>query len=426
MSGRRVVVTGIGIVSPSGVGLEQFAVGNASGRSCVEPYPVSFPELKSRIAAQVRDFDPGHFGFARAEMEGLDRYARFGLVAARLAIDDAGLGATDCGVAAADVGVSFATAIGGTPLMEEVFVRLTGAGEHLLRFESIGPGLYEASMFNSVAGRIGALLGAENACLTVSTGCTAGLDAIGHGYETVAAGDARVVIAGAAEAPLTGITFAAFDVIGALSRCNETPERASRPFDGWRDGFVLSEGAALLVLEELEHARRRGARIYGEVLSFASLNNAYHMTDLPPDGTAMAWMIEDALCLAGIGPEAVDYVNAHGSSTPQNDVFETNAYKQALGETAYRIPVSSTKGMIGHPLSSASAIGTVSALLAIRDAFVPPTINHEHPCVECDLDYVPNLGRRARVDTCLVTASGFSGIHSALVLRRGPETGVRV
>jgi 3-oxoacyl-(acyl-carrier-protein) synthase len=408
-----VAVTGLGVVAPGGQNAEAFHAQCLAGRSSIR---TCLPDLVDgpRLAGIVDEWSP------KEEDEGLDRFAILALRAAREAITHARLIEHDTrpvsGVRGEDIGVTFATAIGGTPMMERVFARLTDRGRRQLPFENPGPRLYEASMFNSVAARIGALAGAQNACLTVSTGCTAGIDAIGWAYESIVSGDARVMIAGAAEAPFANITFASFDIIGALSKRTADPKHASRPFDRERDGFVLAEGAAFVVLEDLEHARARGAAVLAEVMGFSSVNNAYHMTDLAPDGVPLGTALQQLLAMAGLSSRELSYVNAHGSSTPQNDVFETNAYKLAFGANAYNIPASSTKSMIGHPLSAASALGTICAIQSMRTGMLPPTINYSVPDPECDLDYVQNEARPARVEKAVVTASGFSGIHSALLL----------
>jgi 3-oxoacyl-(acyl-carrier-protein) synthase len=240
---------------------------------------------------------------------------------------------------------------------------------------------------------------------------------LGLAFDLVRTGELDIAVGGAAEAPLCGISYATLDIIGALARVDCAPEHASRPFDARRGGFVLSEGAATLVLEDMEHALRRGTHIYGEVVACASLNNAYHMNDLASDGDAMAAVITRCLETSGVDPTTIDYINAHGSSTAQNDIFETHAFKTVFGEGAYEIPISSTKSMIGHSLSSASLVAVIATLGAMRLGMIPPTINYEEPDPECDLDYVPNHARPAQVDTALVTASGFGGIHSCAVLR---------
>jgi 3-oxoacyl-(acyl-carrier-protein) synthase len=332
-----------------------------------------------------------------------------------MAVEDSGLdfGKLDRTRAA----VTLANAICGTKWMEEEFLRVTGGGKLPIDPALSTPYLYDASIFNSPSNFIAAEYGLMGGACVLSTGCTAGTDSVAYAYETIKLDEADVVITGASEAPLTPIALAAFDVIKALSKHNDEPEAASRPFDRTRNGFVLSEGCGVLILEEYEHAKKRGANIYGEVCGFGSTSNAFHMTDLPPDGDALGRSLTLALDDAGINPDDVDYINSHGSSTQQNDVFETSAIKMALGEHAYKVPVSAVKSMIGHPLAAANAVELCLSAMVMRRGIIPPTINYREPDPECDLDYVPNTAREQKVTCALKTSSGFSGIHSSLVLR---------
>jgi 3-oxoacyl-(acyl-carrier-protein) synthase len=273
-------------------------------------------------------------------------------------------------------------------------------------------------MFNTPSSEIAAKYGLRGVCNTISTGCTAGTDSVGFSMETIMDGDADIMITGASEAPICPMTFACFDTVNVLSTLNDEPEKASRPFDAGRNGFVISEGAGILVVEELEHALKRGARIYAEVVGFGTTNNAFHMTDLPPEGDAKAKCIRLALEDAGIKPTDIDYINGHGSSTRQNDVFETNAYKMVFGDHAYNIAITSLKSMIGHPLAGANGVELVISSLTMERDIIPPTINQIERDPQCDLDYVPNKARQKKVKYLLKTSSGFSGIHSAMVLKR--------
>ncbi|MDP4144216.1 MAG: beta-ketoacyl-[acyl-carrier-protein] synthase family protein [Bacillota bacterium] len=416
---NRVVITGLGVIAPSGIGKEEFWSNTREGKSFSRRLefselpgdysrPDDLPDVKSRVNAQVE-------GFQTDEFQGKERYIQFALEGASLAIKDSGIDVE--AINNDDMGVVFSTAIGGSPYMDSEFYKLTDKGSKELKFQCEDNLLYEASMFNTAARLISQKYNCGNVCTTVSTGCTGGLDAIGYAYDTIRCGEAKVLIAGTAEAPLSPLSFAAFDVINALTKNNEDFKKASRPFDVKRSGFVFSEGCGIVVLEELEHALARKAHIYGEVVGFSSGNNAYHMTDLPKDGSALGDVILKALEQNNSGKH-VDYINAHGSSTPQNDVFETDAYKYAFGSDVYNIPISASKSMIGHPLSSASSIGLISALLAMENKFLPPTINYESPDPRCDLDYIPNVGRHKDVESVLITASGFSGIHSAMILKK--------
>jgi len=414
---KRVVVTGIGVLSPNGIGKEAFFEGMISGKSAIRKvtdFDVS--QFHSQIAAQIKDFDPFYFGLTKEEVERMDRYVQFAVACVEMAIEDAKMLLHK--EEKERIGVCLANAICGTRYMEEEFLRVTNGGKEPIDPRKARPYLYDASMFNTPSSEITARYQLKGVCTTVSTGCTAGTDAVGFAYEAIQNGEADIMITGAAEAPLCPITFAAFDVLKVISARNEEPEKASRPFDKERDGFVLSEGCGILILEELNHALKRGAHIYCEVTGFGTCCNAYHMTDLPADGESMAASINFALKDAQLAPESIGYINAHGSSTKQNDVFETNAYKKAFGKKAYDIPISSLKSMIGHPLAAANSIELVACALVFERDILPPTINQEVPDPACDLDYIANKAREKRVNHILKTSSGFSGIHSSMILSR--------
>lgn len=418
---RRVVVTGVGIISPNGIGKENCWKSMTNGISAVKrvtEFDVSM--FNTKIAAQVRDFDPIKLGLTKDEAIRTDRYVQFALVAARMALEDSGLNLNK--VNRDRIGVSLANAICGTKYMEEEFALVTDSGKHPIDPTIVRPDLYDASMFNTPSSEIAAKYGLQGICNTISTGCTAGTDAVGFSLEAIQDGDADIMVTGASEAPITPITFGAFDTVNVLSVHNDFPEKASRPFDAKRNGFVISEGAGLLIVEELEHAKKRGAKIYCEVLGFGTTCNAYHMTDLPPEGDAKAACIRLALEDAEVDPKQIDYINAHGSSTRQNDVFETNAYKMVFGDYAYKVPISSLKSMIGHPLAAANGIELAMGSLIFERNILPPTINQENPDPQCDLDYIPNKSREKKVNYMLKTSSGFSGIHSAMVLKRFKES----
>jgi len=414
---RRVVITGVGLVAPNGIGKEACYNAMINGVSAVKrvtEFDVSL--FNTKIAAQVRDFDPLVLGLTREEAVRMDRYVQFAMVAARMALEDAKVNLSKIDLER--MGVSLANAICGTKYMEEEFALVTDSGKNPINPAVVRPDLYDAAMFNTPSSEIAARYGLKGVCNTISTGCTAGTDSIGFSFETIKDGDADILISGASEAPITPITFGAFDTVNVLSVTNDTPEKASRPFDSKRNGFVISEGAGLVIVEELQHALNRGARIYCEILGWGTTCNAFHMTDLPPEGDAMADSITLAMKDAGIMPQDIDYINAHGSSTKQNDVFETNAYKMALGEWAYKIPISSVKSMIGHPLAGANGVEIALSSMIFERNILPPTINQEFPDPECDLDYIPNTCREKKIDVLLKTSSGFSGIHSAMILRR--------
>ena len=417
MGKRRVVITGIGTVSPNGIGKENVWKGMSNGVSGVrrvDGFDVSV--FNTKIAAEVRDFDPFKLGLTHEEAMRMDRYVQFGVVAGDMAIKDSGLDFSKENPER--VGVCLANAICGTKYMEEEFALVTEDGKKPIDPSKVRPDLYDAAMFNTPSIELNSRYGLKGVCSTLSTGCTAGTDSLGFGLETIQDGEHDVMICGAAEAPLTPITFGAFDVVNVLSVRNDEPKKASRPFDNKRDGFVLGEGAGILVLEEFNHAIKRNARIYCEVIGFGTSCNAFHMTDLPGDGQAMVSCITLALKDAGIKPTEVDYINAHGSSTRMNDIFETSAYKTVFGDYAYKLPASSFKSMIGHPLAAANAIELTVCAMIFEKNILPPTINQEEKDPQCDLYYIPNKAIAKKVNMILKTSSGFSGIHSSLLLKR--------
>ncbi|MDD5505243.1 MAG: beta-ketoacyl-[acyl-carrier-protein] synthase family protein [Candidatus Omnitrophica bacterium] len=417
MSKYRVVITGIGVISPNGIGKknawEAFS-GGKSGVRLVEGFDVSV--FNTKIASQVRDFDPFKLGLTHKEAMRMDRYVQFGVAAGKMAIEDSKLNFPK--EDPRRIGVCLANAICGTKYMEEEFALVTEDGKKPIDPDLVRPDLYDAAMFNTPSIEISARFGLKGICNTISTGCTAGTDSLGFGLETIQDGEQDVMICGAAEAPLTPITFGAFDVVNVLSVHNDEPQKASRPFDNKRDGFVLGEGAGILVLEELTHALKRNAPIYCEVLGFGTSCNAFHMTDLPSDGQAMETCIALALKDADVKPEEIDYINAHGSSTRMNDIFESNAYKAIFGQYAYKLPISSFKSMIGHPLAAANAIEMTIASMIFEKNILPPTINQEEKDPQCDLYYIPNQAIAKKVNMIIKTSSGFSGIHSSLILKR--------
>ncbi|MET9497755.1 beta-ketoacyl-[acyl-carrier-protein] synthase family protein [Streptomyces sp. NPDC006552] len=411
---RRVVITGIGVVAPGGVGREAFWSLLSEGRTATRRITLfDAATFRSQIAAEA-DFDPAAHGFAPAEARRLDRVAQFALVAAREAVADSGLAG---GADGERTGVTLGTAVGCSTGLDEVYGHVSEAGsrwliDHTRAEARLGDYLVPSSVAAEVARDSGAL----GPVSVVSTGCTSGLDALGHAVELIREGSADVMVAGAAEAPITPITLASFDAIRATSVHNDDPGTASRPFDRTRNGFVLGEGSAVLVLEEYERALRRGARVYAEIAGFATRSNAYHMTGLRLDGDEMAEAIRIALDEARLDATAVDYVNAHGSGTRQNDQHETAAFKTSLGQHAHRVPVSSIKSMIGHSLGAIGALEIAASALAITHDTVPPTANLHDPDPACDLDYTPLTAREQRTDTVLSVGSGFGGFQSAMVL----------
>jgi 3-oxoacyl-(acyl-carrier-protein) synthase len=424
---ERIVVTGLGVIAPNGTSIERFWANCCAGRSGVArigDFDVS--RYSSQVAGIVTDFDPAKWGIDAEHCATLDRHALFALAASADAVDQAGLASPT--IDRDRLGVCIATAIAGTKFMEEEFLRRTEGAREAFDETRVDPLVTTNTCFHLAATEVARRWGARGPVHALATGCTGGLDALGHAAELIRSGAADVVIAGAAEAPLTPIALAAFDVIGAIvSDRNEDPTRASRPYDKHRAGFVLGEGCGILVLERLAHAEARGAPVLAELSGFGSTCNAYHMTDLAPDGNDLHRAMKIAMADAHARAEAIDHVNAHGSSTQQNDVNETNAVKQTLGAHAYTIPICSLKSIVGHALAAANAIEAVAAVLSILHQTTPPTINLETPDPDCDLDYVRDGARTVVIDHVLKDASGFSGIHSAVVLSRHchPETGAR-
>jgi len=412
---RRVVITGLGVISAAGEEKNEFYNTLIDGRACierVENFDVSL--FLSKIASQDLKFDPLKFGIT--EHERMDRYVQFGVAAAKGAVEDAKIDLKT--LSSRKSGVVLANAICGTRLMEEEFLLVTDWGKNPIDPRKVRPYLYDAAMFNSPSAEISAVYETQGINCTISTGCTAGTDSLGFAFELIREGKQDLIIAGASEAPITSISFGAFDVVAVLAKNNEEPHKASRPFDNKRNGFVLSEAAGVLIMEELEHAKKRGAHIYAEVMGYGTSCNAYHMTDLPENGEPMAICMNEAIKEAGIKKEQIGYINAHGSSTRQNDAFETDAYKQVFGDFAYKIPISSIKSMIGHPLAAANAVESVLCCMIFEKGYLPPTINQEEPDPKCDLDYIPNKKRKLMPEYILKTSSGFSGIHSSIIFKR--------
>jgi act minimal PKS ketosynthase (KS/KS alpha) len=415
VNARRVVITGIEVIAPGGVGKEKFWSLLSEGRTATRGITFFDPTpFRSRVAAEA-DFDPYAHGLSPQEVRRLDRAAQFAVVAARCAVADSGidLGALD----PYRVGVTVGSAVGATTALDEEYRVVSDGGRlGLVDHTYAVPHLYNHMVPSSFATEVAWAVGAEGPSTVISTGCTSGIDSIGYAVELVREGSADVVVAGSSDAPISPITMACFDAIKATTPRYDEPGCASRPFDATRNGFVLGEGSAFFVLEELDSARKRGAHIYAEIAGYANRSNAYHMTGLRPDGLEMAEAITLALDEARLNPEAIDYVNAHGSGTKQNDRHETAAFKRSLGEHAYRTPVSSIKSMVGHSLGAIGSIEIAASALAMEYNMVPPTANLHTPDPECDLDYVPVVARAQRTDAVLTVGSGFGGFQSAMVL----------
>jgi minimal PKS ketosynthase (KS/KS alpha) len=413
---RRVVITGIGVLAPGGSGTKSFWTLLTSGRTATRRISFFDPSpFRSQMAGEI-DFDPAAAGLTPREIRRLDRAAQFAVVAARECVLDSGLAFAD--LDPARVGVSVGSAVGATTSLEREYLVLSDSGrEWMVDPAYASPHLYDYFVPSSMAAEVAREVGAEGPAAIVSSGCTSGLDSVGYAQQLIAEGTVDAMLAGASDAPISPIAVSCFDAIKATSPRNDEPETASRPFDLRRNGFVLAEGAAMFVLEEYEHAKARGAHMYAEITGYATRCNGYHMTGLKPDGREMSAAIDRALADSRLAPEAVDYINAHGSGTKQNDRHETAAFKRSLGDHAYRVPVSSIKSMIGHSLGAIGSIEIAACALAIENNVVPPTANLHERDPQCDLDYVPLEAREHRVDTVLSVGSGFGGFQSAMVLR---------
>ncbi|PSL05992.1 act minimal PKS ketosynthase (KS/KS alpha) [Haloactinopolyspora alba] len=414
---RRVVITGIGVVAPGGVNTKEFWALLSDGRTATRTISFFDPgPFRSHVAAEV-DFDPEMHGLSPQESRRMDRAAQFAVVTAGQAVIDSGVdpAATD----PHRLGITVGSAVGATMGLDREYRVVSDGGRlDVVDHAYVVPHLYDYFVPSSFAKEVAHAVGAEGPAAVVSTGCTSGLDAVGHATDVIREGGADLMIAGGADAPISPITVACFDAIKATTPRNDDPQHASRPFDGTRNGFVLGEGAAMFVLEEYERARSRGAHPYAEIAGFATRCNAYHMTGLRADGREMAAAIDAALAEARLDPERIDYVNAHGSGTKQNDRHETAAFKRSLGQYAYRTPVSSIKSMVGHSLGAIGSIEIAASALAIENNVVPPTANLHEPDPECDLDYVPLESRQWPTDAVLSVGSGFGGFQSAMVLGR--------
>lgn len=409
---RRVVVTGLGVITPIGVGKEAMWSGLQQGRSAVGEVTRFDPSLfRSRNAAEVRDFVvTDHLEEKRAKR--LDRFGAFSVVAARQALADAGI---DLAQEDRDrIGAMMGTALGGVAYGEAQNVLFYRDG-----IRAVDATLALAVFGGAASCNIAIECGVTGPNSTNAMSCASGTIAIGDAFRQVRDGYADVMICGGSEAPLAPLCFGAFALIRAMSTRNDDPTSASRPFDKDRDGFVMGEGAAVLILEERARAVARGARIYAEMMGFGSTNDAHHMTAPRPDGSQAARAMRLALADAQLQPHEVGYINAHGSSTPLNDPTETTAIKQVLGEHAYRIPVSGTKGYYGHALGASGAIEAAICALSLNREWLPPTVNLSVPDAMCDLDFVPHTGRPARVEHVISNSFGFGGINAALVMRRG-------
>jgi 3-oxoacyl-[acyl-carrier-protein] synthase II len=416
---RRVVITGLGALTPLGNTLDEFWTGLREGRSGIGPITKFDADVKdergeyrfpTRIAGEIRNFDPLRF-VDRKEARRLDLYLQYAMAASVMAVEDAGL---DTGkVDATRFGVLIGSGIGGISTLLESHQALLSKGP-----DRVSPFFIPMLIINMAAGLVSMRFGAKGPNSAVVTACATGNHAIGDAHKIIQRGDADVMIAGGAEAIIVPLTIAGFCAMKAMSTRNDEPAKASRPFDMYRDGFVCGEGAGIVVLEDLGHAAARDARIYAEVIGYGMTGDAHHMTAPDPEGDGAMRAMAAALADAGISPSDVGYVNAHGTSTPYNDKFETIAIKRVFGDHAHRLAISSTKSMTGHLLGAAGGIEAIASVLALHHGVLPPTINYEARDPDCDLDYVPNQARKQDVEIAISNAFGFGGTNATLALRK--------
>jgi 3-oxoacyl-[acyl-carrier-protein] synthase II len=416
-NGKRVVVTGMGAISPVGLNIPDMWQALIAGKSGInyisgfDPTP-----LETKFAAEAKDFDPLMY-VDRKEARRMDRFTQFAVAASIQAVESANLKINNGNTE--DTGVIIGSSVGGLLSISEQLKILNEAGP-----KRISPILAPTMTGDAPSVQVSLVLGTKGLSYSPSSACSSGSDAIGQAYQAIKAGDARVMIAGGAEAPVVPLIVAAFNSLRALSTCNNGVQAACRPFDAERDGFVLGEGAAIMIIEDAEHALKRGAPILAELVSYSATSDAFHLTQPSPEGEGAARALRLALARANLTPGDIDYINAHGTATLLNDRTETQAIKRAFngnGNSAYRIPISATKSMTGHLIGAAGSLEAIVAVLAINHDIVPPTINLNHPDPECDLDYVPNKARPVKVKTAMSNSFGFGGHNSVLIFREYPR-----
>lgn len=408
---RRVVVTGLGMITPLGLDVESTWSAILAGKSGVAPINhFDASDLSCQICSSVKGFDASTY-MSEKDARKRDIFIQYGMAAAMQAITDAGLTVTEAN--AHRIGLAVGSGIGGLPSIEKHHAVLLESGPR-----RISPFFIPGALINMIAGNLSIQYGMKGPNIALVSACTTGTHNIGVAARTIAYGDADVMIAGASEMASTKLGIGGFAAMRALSTRNDEPEKASRPWDKDRDGFVLGDGAGMLVLESYEHAKTRGAKIYAELIGFGMSADAHHMTSPDPEGRGAAAAMDAAMADAGIKPEAVQYINAHGTSTPAGDELEVLGIKRSFGEHAYRLAVSSTKSMTGHLLGAAGAVEAVFSILAIRDQVAPPTINLDHPSEGCDLNFVPNKPQKMAIETVLSNSFGFGGTNGTLIFRK--------
>jgi len=411
LSKRRVVITGLGVLSPVGNNVTDSwysIINGKSGIGPIESFDVS--AFSSRIGGSVKEFDITAYA-SEKEAKKMDIFIHYGLAAGSQAFEDSGLEVNEAN--AERMGVVIGAGIGGISGIEQGHNTFLKGGPR-----KISPFFVPSNIINMISGNLSIKYGLKGPNYAIVTACATGTHCIGDAYRLIQYGDADVMVAGGAEMATAPTSLGGFASARALSKRNDEPTRASRPWDRDRDGFVLGDGAGVMVLEELEHARRRGARIYAEVVGYGMSSDAYHMTMPTEDGEGAARCMRNALRDAALNPEQLDYINAHGTSTPAGDIAETKAIKAALGESAYRVAISSTKSMTGHMLGAAGGIEAVFSALALRDQVIPPTINLDNPDPECDLDFVPHTARQSKLDIVMSNSFGFGGTNGTLIFKR--------
>jgi len=407
---RRVVVTGLGAVTPLGIGVEETWKNIKAGKSGIRRITkFDASKLPSQIAGEVKNFKPEEFMPTKLTSR-VDTFIQYAIASTRMALEDAGFPLNDLGD---EVGVIIGVGMGGVGLIEHYTRVLDEKG-----YRRVTPFFIPMIIPNMAAGQVAILFGAKGPNTAICTACAAGNHAIGEAFRLIKKGKVKAMICGGTESIITPLCVAGFSVMKALSTRNDEPEKASRPFDAKRDGFVIAEGCGILILEELEHAQKRGARIYAELIGYGLNADAYHMTAPSPNGEGAARCMEMALQDAEIDPSQIDYINAHGTSTPLNDISETKAIKTVFKEHAYKLMISSTKSMTGHLLGGAGGLEAIITVLSLYEGIVPPTINLEEPDPECDLDYVPNQARKANIKIALSNAFGFGGTNACLVFKK--------
>lgn len=411
MEKKRVVVTGVGVISPVGTGKEKFWNSLVQGKSGIDLITrFNCDDFPTKIAGEVKDFNPEDY-IEKKELKRLDRFTQFAVAATKMAFEDADL--SPASIDSNRTGVIMGSGIGGSETWEEQHNILIQKGP-----KRVSPFFIPMMIANMASGQVSIAFNLKGPNFTVVTACASGTNAIGEAFRILQRNEADIMVAGGAEAPITPLSLAGFSSMKALSTRNDEPHRASRPFDRDRDGFVMGEGAGVIVLETLEHAIKRNARIYAEVIGYGSTADAYHLTQPAPEGEGAARAIKAAILDAGIRPEDVDYINAHGTSTPLNDKFETMAIKNAFGEHAYKLAVSSTKSMTGHLLGAAGAVEIIATVLTVANGEIPPTINYDNGDPECDLNYVPNKSIKRPVMIAMSDSMGFGGHNACVAMRK--------